>query len=92
MNGFRLSAQRPPEPRPVTDGVVTRLEHVYEVDPARMTVVEQQPMPVWDTLRIVDSRWDHLEWMHRHWADSVLSGEEEPQEAPDAMPSRRTAG
>jgi hypothetical protein len=76
MIGFRLQAQRPPEPQPVTDGVVTRLEHVYEVDPARMTVFEQQDVPVWDTLRIIASRWDHLAWMHDHFADRVISGEE----------------
>lgn len=76
MNGFRLQAQRPPEPQPVTDGVVMRIEHVYEVDPARMTVFAQQDIPVWDTQRIVASRWDHLAWMHDHFADRVISGEE----------------
>ena len=74
MIGFRLSAQRPPDPRRVTDTVVERLEHVYEVDPALMTEhMPQQDLPVWDTKRIVSSRWDHLDWMHEHWADSVLS-------------------
>jgi hypothetical protein len=76
MNGFRLQAERPPEPRPVKEGVVIRLEHVYEVDPAAMTVFEQQDLPVWDTLRIVASRWDHLAWMHDHFADRVISAEE----------------
>jgi hypothetical protein len=75
MFGFRLAAQRPPDPRPVTDGVVQRMEHVYEIDPERMRVTAQQDMPVWDTERIVDSRWEHLEWMHRHWADAQISGE-----------------
>jgi hypothetical protein len=36
----------------------------------------QQDIPAWDTHRIVDSRWEHLAWMHDHFADSVLSGEE----------------
>ena len=36
----------------------------------------QQAFPAWDTLRIVDSRWEHLAWMHDHFADSVVSGEE----------------
>ena len=36
MFGFRLKAQRPPDPRRVTDGVVMRFDHVYEVDPDRM--------------------------------------------------------
>jgi hypothetical protein len=40
----------------------------------------QQDIPAWDTLRIVDSRWEHLAWMHDHFADSVLSGEELLQE------------
>ena len=76
MIGFRLSAQRPPEARRVTDDVVMRFDHVYEVDPAKMTIVEQQEMPAWDTMRIVDSRWEHLDWMHDHWADHVLTAEE----------------
>jgi hypothetical protein len=77
MLGFRLSAQTPPEADPVTDGVVSRFEHVYEVDPALMSEhVHQQEIPNWDFRRIVDSRWEHLAWMHDHFADSVISGEE----------------
>jgi hypothetical protein len=77
MLGFRLSAQRPPQAEQVTDGVVSRFEHVYEVDPALMQEnVKQQDIPNWDFERIVDSRWEHLAWMHNHFADSVLSGEE----------------
>jgi hypothetical protein len=42
-----------------------------------MTVhTPQQDVPVWDTQRIVASRWEHLAWMHAHWADAVVSGEE----------------
>ena len=29
-------------------------------------------MPAWDTKRIVDSRWDHLDWIHDHFADEVI--------------------
>ena len=77
MIGFRLSAQLPPEPRRVNDSVVMRFDHVYEVDPALMQdQVRQHDFPAWETRRIVASRWDHLDWMHAHWADSVLSGEE----------------
>ena len=77
MLGFRLSAQRPPQAERVTDVVVSRFEHVYEVDPALMQEnVRQQDIPNWDFERIVDSRWEHLAWMHNHFADSVLSGEE----------------
>ena len=77
MLGFRLSAQRPPEARRVADGVVQRFEHVYEVDPALMTEhVSQQELPNWEIHRIVASRWEHLAWMHDHFADEVLSGEE----------------
>lgn len=77
MLGFRLSAQKPPEAKRVTDVVVTRLEHVFEVDPALMTEhVHQQELPNWDVERIVESRWQHLAWMHDHFADSVISGEE----------------
>jgi hypothetical protein len=75
--GFRLAAQRPPEPTRVTDAVVTRYEHVYEIDPALMIeYIQQQDLPVWETERIVASRWEHLDWMHAHWADSVVSAEE----------------
>jgi len=75
--GFRLSAQWPPEPRRVTDTVVQRYEHIYEVDPELMRDhIRQHDFPEWDTRRIVDSRWEHLAWMHSHWADSVISGEE----------------
>ncbi len=73
---FRLSAQRPPEARRIKDDVVMRFDHVYEVAPEKMTIIQQQDMPAWDTLRIVAGRWDHLRWMHNHWADTVLSGEE----------------
>jgi hypothetical protein len=75
--GFRLSAQQPPEPERVNDTVVKRFDHVYEVDPALMQEhVRQHEFPAWETKRIVDGRWDHLDWMHAHWADGVLSGEE----------------
>ena len=81
MLGFRLSAQAPPQAERVTDVVVSRFEHVYEVDPALMQEnVRQQDIPNWDFDRIVDSRWEHLAWMHNHFADSVLSGEELLQE------------
>jgi hypothetical protein len=77
MLGFRLSAQKPPKAERVTDVVVSRFEHVYEVDPALMQEnVRQQDIPNWDFERIIDSRWEHLAWMHNHFADSVLSGEE----------------
>lgn len=77
MFGFRLSAEKPPEARRVTDVVVSRFDHVFEVDPALMSEhVHQQQIPNWDFKRIVDDRWEHLEWMHDHFADSVLSGEE----------------
>jgi len=75
--GFRLSAQKPPEAKQIGDGVVMRFEHIFEVDPALMTEhTPQQEIPAWDTLRIVASRWEYLAWMHDHFADSVLSGEE----------------
>jgi hypothetical protein len=73
---FRLGAQRPPEARRIKDDVVMRFDHVYEVAPEKMTIIRQQDMPAWDTMRIVASRWDHLAWMHDHWADGVLSAEE----------------
>jgi hypothetical protein len=81
MIGFRLAAQRPPDPKRINDQVVMRFDHVYEVDPRLMAEpTPQQDIPAWDTLRIVDSRWEHLAWMHDHFADSVVSGEELLQE------------
>jgi hypothetical protein len=77
MIGFRLAAQKPPEAHRVTDAVVMRFDHVYEVDPSLMTAhVRQQDIPAWDTHRIVAARWEHLAWMHDHWADAVLLAED----------------
>jgi hypothetical protein len=76
MLGFRLSAQQPPESRRIKDDVIMRFDHVYEIDPELMQTVKQDDMPAWDTERIVGHRWDHLEWMHDHWADAVLSAED----------------
>jgi hypothetical protein len=54
-----------------------RFEDIYEVDPALMSEhLSQQPFPNWDTVRIVQARHDHLDWMHRHWAGRVVSGQE----------------
>jgi hypothetical protein len=84
MSSFRLGAQRPPEPQRITDTVVMHFEHVYEVDPELMRHTPQQPMPAWDTHRIVDSRWEHLDWMHDHFADEVLLAGEGSDITPDA--------
>jgi hypothetical protein len=72
MSIWKLGDQRPPEPRPIRDGVVMRFDHVYEVDPELMQTFPQQNMPAWDTKRIIDSRVDHLEWIHDHFADEVI--------------------
>jgi hypothetical protein len=67
----------PPEAQQVTDVAITRYENVFEVDPSLMVEhVNQQTFPNWETLRIVHSRHDHLQWMHDHWAHNVISGEE----------------
>jgi hypothetical protein len=71
--GFRLSAQVPPAARRIKHDVVMRFDHVYEVDPDLMQHYPQQDLPAWDTHRIVDSRWEHLAWMHQHFADRVVS-------------------
>ena len=73
MSIWRLGDQRPPAPRRITDEVVMRFDHIYEVDPELMQRFPQQELPAWDSLRIVDSRWEHLDWMHKHFADEVLS-------------------
>ena len=67
-----------PEARRISDGVIMRLDDVYEVDPALMEAhFRQQNMPRWDTERIVDSRNDHLAWMHEHFAyETLVAGED----------------
>ena len=86
MSIFRLGDQRPPAPRRVTADVVMRFDHVYEVDPAKMERFGQQEVPAWDTMRIVDSRWDHLDWMHDHFADSVIAAGLESETMPSEVP------
>jgi hypothetical protein len=66
----------PPPARQTSDVTVMRFDGIYEVDPRLMRRVPQQPFPTWDTLRIAHSREDHLEWMHRHFAETVISGAE----------------
>ena len=72
MSIFRLGDQQPPEPKRINDDVIQRFEHIYEVDPEKMRTFPQQELPAWDTKRIVAARWDHLDWMHDHFADDVL--------------------
>jgi len=75
--------QIPPEPERVTDQVVQRFEHIFEVDPDRMaTHFAQQNMLAWDTKRIVAARWDHLDAVHREFADEVLLVGEGPEPGP----------
>ena len=90
MSIFRLGDQRPPEATRINDDVIQRFEHVYEVDPEKMRLFPQQDLPAWDTKRIVASRWDHLDWMHDHFADDVLLAGEESETMPPeerALPS-----
>jgi hypothetical protein len=65
----------PPEPRRVSDVAFTTFEHVFEVDPRLMQRwVLQQEFPNWDSLRIMNGRHQHLDWMHRHFAAKVVTG------------------
>jgi hypothetical protein len=75
---YRFAEQyTPPRPVPVSEVAQTTFEHVYEIDPRLMQVhVLQQVFPNWDTLRIMRSRHDHLDWMHRHFASTVVTGSE----------------
>lgn len=75
---YRYSEQNtPPEPERVSDVAVNTFEEVFEVDPRLMERwVLQQQFPNWDSLRIMNSRHDHLDWMHRHFADRVVTGSE----------------
>jgi hypothetical protein len=76
--GFRYDEQyRPPGPSRVSDVAMTTHPHLFEVDPRLMERwVLQQQFPNWDSLRIMNSRGDHLAWMHRHFATRVLTGSE----------------
>ena len=70
-----LEQYTPPSPVRASEVAQTTFEHVYEVDPRLMQVhVLQQVFPNWDTLRIMRSRHDHLTWMHKHFADKVVTG------------------
>ncbi len=73
---YRFAEQHtPPEPIRVSEVAQTTFEHVYEVDPRLMQEhVLQQVFPNWDTLRIMRSRQDHLAWMHKHFAEKVITG------------------
>jgi hypothetical protein len=78
-----------PEATRVSDGVVTRMEHVYEVDPDLMgKQFDQQNMPIWDTERIVESRNEHLHWMHDHFAkETLVAGMESELDLGPGQPS-----
>lgn len=67
----------PPAAERASDVAITTFEHVYEVDPRLMQRwVLQQEFPNWDSLRIMNARHQHLEWMHRHFATTVVTGSE----------------
>ena len=96
---YRYAEQyAPPEHSRVSDVAITTFEHVYEIDPRLMQRwVLQQTFPNWDTLRIMHARGDHLAWMHRHFADTVVSGAsvlaeleaaDEPTAPPQTEPER----
>ena len=76
--GYRYAEQHtPPEPERVSDVAITTHPHVFEVDPRLMERwVLQQQFPNWDSLRIMNSRHDHLDWMHHHFAHRVVTGSE----------------
>jgi len=93
---YRFAEQQtPPAPERVSEVAQTTFEHVYEVDPRLMEQhVLQQVFPNWDTLRIMRSRHDHLDWMHRHFAAKVVPGsavlaelEQQPSEGDGATVS-----
>jgi hypothetical protein len=95
---YRYAEQySPPEPQRVTDVAQTTFEQVYEVDPRLMQRwVLQQTFPNWDSLRIMNSRHDHLEWMHRHFAEKVINGssvlaELEAEAAPESAAESTTS-
>jgi len=96
-DGYRYVEQHtPPPPQRVSEVAVTTFEHVFEVDPRLMQRwVLQQTFPNWDTLRIMNSRHDHLDWMHAHFATRVIQGSailaELDQPRAQDSPRRRSA-
>jgi hypothetical protein len=68
-----------------------RLDDVYEVDPALMEKhFQQQNMPLWDTERIVESRNDHLNWMHEHFSyETLVAGEDSELDKRPGEPAPR---
>ncbi len=76
--GYRQAEQHAPPPgRRVSEVAVTTHPDLFEVDPRLMERwVLQQTFPNWDSLRIMHSRHDHLDWMHRHFAERVITGSE----------------
>jgi len=82
--------QVPPDPERVSEGVIQRFEHVFEIEPERMgTHFRQQNMATWDTKRIVAARWDHLDAVHREFADEVLLAGEGPDPGPSSDPESK---
>jgi hypothetical protein len=75
---YRFAEQHTPPPaQRLSEVAQSTFEHVFEVDPRLMAAhVLQQVFPNWDTLRIMRSRHDHLDWMHDHFASTVLHGSE----------------
>lgn len=75
---YRYDEQMCPPPAARANEVAqATFEDVFEVDPRLMQRhVLQQTFPNWDTLRIMRSRHDHLDWMHRHFANTVVTGSE----------------
>ena len=65
---YRFAEQHAvPPPVRVSAVAQTTFEHMQ-------VHVLQQVFPNWDTLRIMRSRHDHLDWMHRHFAERVVTG------------------
>ncbi len=82
---YRYAEQMAPPPAVRASEVAqTTFRHVYEVDPRLMERhVLQQTFPNWETLRIMNSRHDHLDWMHAQFATTVIAGSEVLAEAED---------
>lgn len=75
---FRYAEQMtPPDSEPVSAVAQASFQDVLEVNPKLMQRhVMQQIFPNWQTLRLMRSRHDHLDWMHHHFASAVVHGSE----------------
>ena len=80
MTIWRLGDQTPPEPQRITDTVVDALRALStRSTPASCRSRRSRTCRSGTPSRIFNARWDHLDWMHDHFADEVLLAGEDSE-------------